>query len=93
MKNSDMPAMPTYEINTDCGFDGNSGPDLVQTINTGLTKREHFAGLAMAALLANSKWFDGARSEFGSDAVCGVVSRSAIVIADALLAELDKEVK
>jgi hypothetical protein len=52
MKNSDMPAMPTYQLQETCNRYGVSGPDMVQTIDKGLTKREHFAGLAMQALIS-----------------------------------------
>lgn len=81
MKNADMPAMPQYEIHQDCGFDGSRGPDLVQTITSGLTKREHFAGLAMQGLLANDN--DGGLSASHS-------AMYAVEYADALLAVLEE---
>ena len=71
MKNSDMPAMPTQM----------NGGDLYG----GLTKREHFAGLAWAALLSathkNGDWS-------GIDAGA---AEQAIKETDIFLAELDKD--
>ena len=70
MNNSDMPAMPLP--NSDIGL---GGPDL------GLTKREHFAGLAMQGLVTADKGFRGTPEEKAA---------LAVMIADALLAELEK---
>ena len=66
MKNADLPAMPT-QVN---------GGDLFG----GLTKREHFAAMAMQAMLGNSRM-----EYYPTDLV-----KEAIVHADALLAELLK---
>jgi hypothetical protein len=73
MDNKDMPAMP------------NTNPETYPTpcpINYGhgLTKREHFAGLAMQAII--SAGYIGMPS--------GPLSAMAVKYADALLAELDK---
>jgi hypothetical protein len=63
MNNSDMPAMPV------------SGDMRYDTIYSGLTKREHFAGLAMQALLTH---YGTAANE-----------TYAVVYADALLKALE----
>ncbi len=73
MDNKDMPAMP------------NTNPETYPTpcpINYGhgLTKREHFAGLAMQGFIASC----------GNRSVRGHASELAVEYADALLAELDK---
>lgn len=65
-----MPAMPT-QVN---------GGDLYG----GLTKREHFAGLAMQGILANTKYEPPRRDKLSRMAI------DAVSAADALLAELDK---
>ena len=70
MNNSDMPAMPHTEYDKD----GN--------LPAGLTKREHFAGLAMQSLLAADT------QEIHSS---GFIARQATVVADALLAALEQE--
>jgi hypothetical protein len=68
MNNADMPANVVPEEHWDRSL---SAPA------TGLTKREHFAGLAMQGLLAAGLWGE-TRIEY------------ATAYADALLAELDK---
>ena len=79
MKNSDMPAMPTETICEDLYVNGILQPVFFDPY--GLTKREHFAGLAMQGLLVNcgrrGSKFDG-------------VNKEAVVQADALLAELER---
>ena len=70
MKNSDMPAMPFVE------------PDHPGSVYPGLTKREHFAAMAMQGLLASA----GRNS---CNSIMDVIAESAIA-ADALLAELDR---
>ena len=45
MKNADMPAMPTYELN---------GQNILEDSSYGLTKREMFAMNAMQGILSNS---------------------------------------
>jgi hypothetical protein len=80
MNNSDMPAMPL-------GKDG-SFKDAI-----GLTKREHFAGLAMQGLLSNSGAVLQSNTQSGF-AWCNCddeqMAQLAIDCADALLAKLDK---
>jgi hypothetical protein len=78
MNNSDMPAMP------------NSNPETYPTpcaINYGggLTKREHFAGLAMQAILSNPSLIDNLERASVDWLVMG-----ATVVADAQLDILDK---
>ena len=73
MKNSDMPAMPT-QVN---------GGDLYG----GLTKREHFAGLAMQGLLESTLFTISETPEYWKNDTI----ESAVEFADALLAELEKD--
>ena len=83
MKNSDMPAMPAkVSVNRDSGDvqPYQFGNDDFST--PGLTKREHFAGLAMQSLLAADT------QEIHS---IGFIARQATVVADALLAALEQE--
>ncbi len=81
MNNADMPAMPI--LNDTDGFiqflDGVKGGR-----NYGLTKREHFAAMAMQGLLANHC--------FASDPQHRIkdVVYEAVSVADELLEELDK---
>ncbi len=83
MNNADMPAMPMVNSDgfpTAGGFFESKAEGEYESI--GLTKREHFAGLAMQGICASGP----------------VISNKLIVIeslrlADALLAELDKEDK
>lgn len=85
MKNADMPAMPTHDVFEHCGFDGNSGPHMTQTTNYGLTKREEFSRSAMNAILANQSMID----QISSNSVNWLVE-SSVMVADSLLAELDR---
>jgi hypothetical protein len=81
MDNKDMPAMPKGLVVTEGGdIYGNEDSEL------GLTKREHFAGLAMQAILSNSCLIDN----LTTGSVDWLVKKAAIV-ADAQLAELDKD--
>jgi hypothetical protein len=78
MNNSDMPAMP------------NTNPETYPTpcpINYGygLTKREHFIGIAMQGILSNSCLIDN----LTPGSVDWVVAK-AIILADAQLAQLEK---
>lgn len=91
MKNSDMPAAPIFNEN---GYPqvarvtlDNNEPQC-----SGLTKREHFAGLAMQAMLSNPNVI-GFSQSCGWDLVnCSKeqLSQTCINHADALLAELEK---
>ena len=77
MNNSDMPAMPcTGDAYDDVTTTGNS-----QTTNgTGLTKREHFAGMIMSGFAADPEMIVGAPA----------LATIAVKWSEALLAELDK---
>ena len=82
MSNANNPANPsdiTYEK------DGVT----VREIATGLTKREHFAGLAMQALLSNPIMGDSDLWEAPQEWV-KQMTESGVEMADALLKELDK---
>ena len=83
MNNSDMPAMPqTVKINEVVKRQkGVFGGDYEDVVYKGLTKREHFAGLVMQGILS---------SEAVGDTFEGFASVS-VKLADALLAELDKD--
>ena len=81
MNNKDMPAMPTPYMDQACGGGGELYCD-----QSGLTKREELAARAMQGILANGSLIDVI-----GDAESEWVAMNAIRIADALLAELDKE--
>ncbi len=72
MGNGNMPAMPSDHTYIDDDIN-------CREMHTGLTKREHFAGLAMQGLLSAHKGFS-----FSDTA------KTAVGIADELLKELDK---
>ena len=74
MNNADMPARPIFNSE---GFPTSDGY-LDERLAQGLTKREHFAGLAMQSLI------NGGESRFVT------IAKSSLKAADALLAELDK---
>ena len=69
IKNGDLPAMP-IELS---GF-GQFAPEA----HTGLTKREHIAAMAMAAILSKP------------DATMSYAAREGVMFADELLAELER---
>tara|TARA_R110000787_G_scaffold7860_5_gene26206 strand:+ start:516 stop:752 length:237 start_codon:yes stop_codon:yes gene_type:complete len=78
MNNADMPAMPnSIEVIPD------TAP---LKWPHGLTKREHFAGLAMQGLLnfAEPCWVDDPKNRLND------VPSEAVALADALLKELEK---
>ena len=83
MDNKDMPAMPQS------GTEGVSG-DLNSSSDwggSGLTKREHFAGLAMQNIINRyNPWEQG---DFDSSEY-EIVAENAVGLADALLKELSK---
>ncbi len=82
MQNKDMSAMP-LPITTNDGVIHDTSD--YSTFNIGLTKREHFAGLAMQGLLAGENataaTYHWNKVDFGAQAV---------EMADALLAALEK---
>ena len=74
--NSDTPTSPCEK---------NYGPEFGALRHTGLTKREHFAGLAMQGILSS----EYVSSFCKEDTVCpAAVSKAAVNYADALLMEL-----
>ncbi|MEL4399079.1 hypothetical protein AAEJ42_02205 [Shewanella algae] len=75
MKNSDMPAMPVID------WDIKDGKAVQFTSSEGLTKREHFAAMAMQGLLTCTMDTDCSIPELCADAVSA---------ADALLKELER---
>ena len=86
--NGDMPAMPTHDVYQDCGIDGNSGPYLTQTTSYGLTKREAMA-MRMMASLTSVYWGTVQEYETSTDLI-KCQSETAVEMADALLAELER---
>lgn len=76
LNNGDMPANSIFDSMGDtCETDCYSG--------SGLTKREHFAGLAMQGLLAQSNG-----SAISSD--CSIGAKYCVDMADALLKQLEQ---
>ncbi len=60
--------------------------------NLGLTKREHFAALAMQGILANSEYLKSAVAlKIKHEQFLEETSNSAVTYADALIAELNNE--
>jgi len=83
MKNVDEPAFPKPALEHDSDFgDGASGLYLDYKGNSGLTKREYFAARAMQGILSNT--------HLGNILNNQKISESALGLADALLAELEK---
>ena len=85
MNNKDMPAMPTPTKKMYVGTD-DDGKEILQTVNggNGLTKREHFAGLALQGILSNPT------CKTGQDQWKECIARDALLIADALLSALEE---
>ena len=81
MNNADMPARPL--IDAEQWWDPTK-PELGTYYANGLTKREHFAGLAMQGLCS------GCDSDGCWTHDAGITAAAAIEYADALLAELSK---
>ena len=77
MKNGDMPAMPLKSGN----IEWNHETGWRRIGDSGLTKREQFAAMAMQGLLVNM-----GRNEFND---CVVVADEAVNAADALLKALE----
>lgn len=55
MKPSDQPIYPVHIVYQDCGPTGDSGPYLTETIQSGVTLRQHYAGLALHAMLSGTR--------------------------------------
>lgn len=77
MKNGNTPAMPQ-----DRGIWVEGIGDF-PTLATGLTKREHFAAMAMQGILP--------MTHNGTDEISQEIAKIAVSCADALLAELEKQ--
>jgi hypothetical protein len=95
MDNKDMPAMPQSGDNIELWNDP-TNPKAGTYFATGLTKREHFAGLAMQGLLANSGGVIQSNSQSGfgwCNCDDSQLAELSATCADALLAALDKASK
>jgi hypothetical protein len=86
MNNADMPAMPQSGDDIEQWNDP-TNPKAGTYFATGLTKREHFAGLAMQSVLNNFNTYE--QGDFDSSDYKLTVEH-AVGLADALLAELDE---
>ena len=84
MSNANAPSIPNAPINmiTDSGT-GEQKHYTYDWIELGLTKREHFAGLAMQGLVSRNSRYGGDTTNRNN------LARDAIAHADALLAELE----
>jgi hypothetical protein len=78
MKNADKTVMPVPNLHDDENFNG-------------LTKREHFAAMAMQGFLSNP-WQAKTLDELGESSrqQMQTVAQASLAMADALLAELEK---
>jgi hypothetical protein len=88
MNNADTPAMPLLDEHgvrdlTDGHVDSGYLSQKGRRFSIGLTKREHFAAMAMQGII-------GSGNLVGQDVNKAKVAQHAIEYADALLAELDK---
>ena len=83
-----MPAIPTGLIHEDVFNSDGEFCGTVEARYVGLSKREHFAGLAMQSVLNNFNVYD--QGYFDSSDY-EITVQNAVGLADALLAELDKE--
>ena len=63
--------------------------EVIVKVHDGLTKREHFASIAMNGLFSNSKALDYSQLTDSGD--LKVIASDAVRFADALLEELSKE--
>ena len=88
MNNSDMPAMAVeIKVGKLARLQAEGlGMNVEDKQYIGLTKREHFAGLAMQGLLANQLIIDDVSQNSKK-----WIAEKSISLANALLAELDKE--
>lgn len=85
MRNADMPAMPQtdeYRGNLEYYLMHDESIGEPPTEGAGLTKREHFAAVAMQGLIAS--WGQHDVTDFGE------IASDAVLAADALLAELER---
>ncbi len=93
MKNSEQPITPCMMQQVgETTFRANryNDPKEYNRPMIGLTKREHFAAMAMQGLLSNPDWMN---EHEGQKYIMqdSVISEVAIKIADALLKELERE--
>ena len=89
MNNGTMPAAPSADIDTRMSreeFENKTGGGRYLP-SYGLSKREHFAGLAMQNIINRYNPFES--GDFDSSEY-EIVAKNAVGVADALLAELDK---
>ena len=77
IKNGDLPAMPIYLTDTVIAATDNGAGAAVDRIS-GMTKREHIAAMAMAAILSKP------------DTTMSYAAREGVMFADELLAELER---
>jgi len=83
MKNGNMPAAPTIgTINRVTQAFDETQVDNNDFMLFGLTKREHFAAMAIQGMIA---------CEYGAKVSATQWARDAVEVADALLAELEKQ--
>ncbi len=90
MNNADLPAMPVSDLEYLRGLNGGEARELTKMLG-GVTKREHFAAMAMQGMLANSelmKTIDKS-TKSGHDLYPTYASLS-LLAADALLAALEE---
>lgn len=86
----DDPIFP--ELSTSTGWQNKEGGfSMDHTSLYGLTKREHFAGLAMHAFLSNPLISNTGSDSTWSELACSSTAKVAIRMADALIAELEKK--
>ena len=84
MRNADMPAMPIFDAGGYPRVARNSLKNN-EPLTIGLTKREHFAGLAMQSYMIMCA---GANS---AHVLAGEAAEEAVLYADALLIALEKK--
>lgn len=77
------PIHPVHTIYQDCGIDGNSGPHFTESIQHGMTLRQHYAGLMMQGFIASNTL------DFGMGFTYKQAAARSIKAADALIAELE----
>ncbi len=87
MKNSDMPVSLNVIVCGDVSVEEVSSA--LKNMPKGLTKREHFAAMAMQGLLSNSSTGDSTLWDSSEEWV-RQMSECAVEFADATLAELEK---
>lgn len=93
MNNADMPASPVTikaSLNTIRQADASGCSPPEDSIYKGLTKREHFAGLAMQGILTNSLLVNEISDIVSGKSILKPVATLALNHADTLLKELEK---